>query len=240
MTQQPKYAASVSFGKDSAAMLLKIIEKGMPLDKVVFYDTGAEFQAIYNVRDQLLPAIREYGAEYVELKPKRSFFYDMLEKPVKCRNGETKIGYKWCGGACRWGTAAKVAALDRETKGFFVYVGIAADEAHRIAKEREASKLLPLVDFGMSEADCLAHCREKGISWEESGIDLYGVLDRVSCWCCRNKNLKELRGIYENLPEYWNKLVSLETQIGESMKASATLPMLAAVWDEDNKQMKLF
>ncbi len=41
-----KHIASVSFGKDSLAMLILIIEKGYPLDEVVFYDTGKEFQAI--------------------------------------------------------------------------------------------------------------------------------------------------------------------------------------------------
>lgn len=35
-----KYIASVSFGKDSLAMLLLLIEKKCPLDEVVFYDTG--------------------------------------------------------------------------------------------------------------------------------------------------------------------------------------------------------
>lgn len=46
-----KYIASVSFGKDSLAMLLKLVENKMPLDEVVFYDTGMEFKAIYNIRD---------------------------------------------------------------------------------------------------------------------------------------------------------------------------------------------
>lgn len=31
-----RYVASVSFGKDSLAMLLKILELGMPLDEVIF------------------------------------------------------------------------------------------------------------------------------------------------------------------------------------------------------------
>ena len=34
-----KYVASVSFGKDSLAMLLRLIEENKPLDEVVFYDT---------------------------------------------------------------------------------------------------------------------------------------------------------------------------------------------------------
>lgn len=35
-----RYIASVSFGKDSLAMVLLILERGLPLDEVVFYDTG--------------------------------------------------------------------------------------------------------------------------------------------------------------------------------------------------------
>lgn len=38
--------ASVGWGKDSLAMLHGLIERGMPLDEVVFYDTGMEFDAI--------------------------------------------------------------------------------------------------------------------------------------------------------------------------------------------------
>lgn len=37
------HIASVSWGKDSLAMLLLLIEKGWPLNEVVFYDTGMEF-----------------------------------------------------------------------------------------------------------------------------------------------------------------------------------------------------
>ena len=36
--EKMKYIASVSFGKDSLVMLLKIIELKMPLDEVIFYN----------------------------------------------------------------------------------------------------------------------------------------------------------------------------------------------------------
>lgn len=48
-----KAVASVSFGKDSLAMLLYILENRMPLDEVIFYDTGMEFDAIYRNRDKI-------------------------------------------------------------------------------------------------------------------------------------------------------------------------------------------
>ena len=41
------YIASVSFGKDSLAMLLKLLELKYPLNEVIFYDTGMEFDCIY-------------------------------------------------------------------------------------------------------------------------------------------------------------------------------------------------
>ena len=58
------YIASCSFGKDSLAMVLRLIEENRPLDEVVFYDTGMEFQAIYNVRDKLLPLLAEKCFRY--------------------------------------------------------------------------------------------------------------------------------------------------------------------------------
>lgn len=75
-----KHIASVSFGKDSLYMLLRLIETGAPLDEVVFYDTGMEFQAIYDTRDAVLPLLAEHGIAYKELTPPRTvpFFIKCL------------------------------------------------------------------------------------------------------------------------------------------------------------------
>ncbi len=97
-------------------------------------------------------------------------------------------------------------------------MGIAADETRRIERERAEWKRLPLVEAGMTEADCLAMCYERGHEWSESGVRLYDVLDRVSCWCCRNKNMKELAAMREHLPAYYERLIALEEVIGEPMK----------------------
>lgn len=61
-----KRIASVSFGKDSLAMLLLLIEERWPLDEVVFYDTGMEFKAIYHIRDKIVPLLEEKGVKYTE------------------------------------------------------------------------------------------------------------------------------------------------------------------------------
>lgn len=222
-----KYIASVSFGKDSLAMLLKIIEDNLQLDEVVFYDTGMEFNAIYNIRDIIVPILENLNIKYTELKPKCTFCYKMFEKPVNKRNGTIGKGYSWCGGACRWGTTEKLQALEKYCKGHYEYVGIAIDEQKRLAKERKGNKLFPLVDFKMTEKDCLNYCYDKGFNWLEDGgkglIELYDILDRVSCWCCANKNLKELKNYYIHLPIYWNKLIEFQKQTNRPFKKNYTI-----------------
>lgn len=215
-----KYVASVSFGKDSLAMLLVLIEKHYPLDEVVFYDTGMEFQAIYNLRDQIVDMLNEKGIKYTEIKPEYDFRWKMFEKPVNVGKENEHKGYSWCGGCCRWGTADKLSALEKHSKGCVEYVGLAADEQPRLAKERKGNKVFPLADLGMTEKDCLQYCYDHGYHWYEDGIDLYDVLDRVSCWCCCNKNLKELKNIYRFLPNYWNRLKDLQSRTDRPMKGA--------------------
>ena len=213
-----KYIASISFGKDSLAMLLRLIEEGKPLDEVVFYDTGMEFECIYNLRNKILPLLEAHNIKYTELKPKETFLYTMFEKPVKKRNGTIGKGYSWCGGRCRWGTTEKLKAIEKHCKGNYEYVGIAYDEQNRLSKERKGNKLFPLAEWKKTEKDCLEYCYNKGYNWNEDGIELYSILDRVSCWCCCNKNLKELENYYKYLPKYWNKLKELQSKTDRPMK----------------------
>lgn len=202
-------------------MLLRLIEEGWPLDEVVFYDTGMEFRAIYDTRDKILPLLEGHGIQYTELHPEYDFEWKMFEKPVNGRNG-FHYGYSWCGGRCRWGTTDKLTTIGRYAKGAEEYIGIASDEVDRLTKERSGRKVFPLAAWGMTEADCLAYCYERGFTWEEAAgagtVRLYDVLDRVSCWCCTNKNLKELRNMYHLLPEYWNRLEALQNRTERPMK----------------------
>lgn len=73
----------------------------------------------------------------------------------------------------------------------------------------------PLVEMGMSEADCLELCYRRGHDWEQDGVRLYDVLDRVSCWCCRNKNMRELRAMSKELPFYFDRLMAMEDVLGQ-------------------------
>lgn len=221
-----KYIASCSFGKDSLAMILRIIKEQLPLDEVIFFDTGMEFDSIYKNRDKIRTILENKNIKYTELRSSNHFLFDMLVRPVKYRKKSIypyHYGYGWCGAnGIRWGTANKLSVIKRyykrnyQSEEIFEYVGIAADEMERA--KQDCHKIYPLINWGMKECDCLQYCYDNGFNWNENGVELYEVLDRVSCWCCQNKNLKELKNMYMYLPQYWQKLRGLQSRIPEPMK----------------------
>lgn len=199
-------------------MLLMLLEKNKKIDEVIFYNTGMEFKAIYNIREKVKKILKQKNIIYTELKPTVSFLYKMLEKPVKKRDNTKQCGYGICGGRCRWGTSDKNTIISKYLKrkygeNYYEYIGIAADEKKRILKERTKHKLLPLIEWNMSEKDCLEYCYKKGFYWEENGVRLYDVLKRVSCWCCANKNKKELNNMFYYLPQYYLQIIGLLKEI---------------------------
>lgn len=215
-----KYVASCSCGKDSLAMVLTLIEKKAPLDCVIFFDAGKEFESVYRNWNKLKVILAENNIEAVTLTANKTFDYYFSEHKIKTRDASAKIGYSWCGGRCRWMTQFKVSAISNFYKEHFKneviveYVGIAKDELDRVNIKRENTiKVYPLIYWNMTENDCLVKCYKSGFNWlENNGIDLYDVLDRVSCYCCSNKNLKELKAIYKYLPTYWQKLKAMQNK----------------------------
>ena len=87
--------ASVSFGKDSLAMLLLLLEQNTLLDEVIFYNPQMEFQAIYDIRDRIKPVLEQRGIRFTEVKPGVPFLYNMLERPVNSKKNGFHLGYGW-------------------------------------------------------------------------------------------------------------------------------------------------
>ena len=242
-----KYIASCSFGKDSLAMVLKILELNYPLDEVVYFDIGVEFDSIRNNAERMKSILSDKGIKFTILEPSETFIHTMCERTVNKRNGDVQQGYKWCGGTTRWGTTLKLDAIKKhnETYGDEViveYVGVAADERHRINRQRNGNriKIYPLVEWEMTEKDCLKYCYSKGWHWNENGYELYDLLDRVSCKYCKNKNLKELRNIYHFMPEVWQELKDLQDKVQMPFKGDKTIHDIEERFITEDNQMSIF
>lgn len=228
-------------------MLLKILELNYPLDEVVYFDIGVEFDSIRNNADKMAPILERKGIKFTILEPKQPFVYLMTEKPVKKANGKNQKGYKWCGGCARWGTSLKLDAIKKNNEKYgnemiVEYVGVAADERQRINRERHGNrvKIYPLVEWEMTENDCLEYCYRKGWHWNENGYELYDLLDRVSCKYCKNKNLKELRNIYHYMPEVWQELKELQDKVKMPYKDGKTIYDIETRFITEDAQMNIF
>ena len=196
-----RYILSFSGGKDSTYLLLELIRRNYPLDEVVFFDTGWEYDVMYDHVDQCRRLCEDNAILFTALHPDRDFDYLMFEHHI----AGGKKGYSWCGGPCRWGTRIKINTINRflrQAGDCIVYVGIAADELERLDRERTDFKRFPLVDWGITEAECLQGCYDAGFDWG----GMYEHLDRLSCKFCSNKNLKELRNIRVYYPKVWSEL----------------------------------
>lgn len=185
---------SFSGGKDSTFLLLELIRRKEPLDEVVFFDTGWEFPAMYEHIEKVKSFVKNNGIKFVTLRSPVPF-------------DEAFKVYGWCGGNIRWGTYFKTETLDKYAKSHnaLQYIGIAFDEKHR---QLNKEKLYPLVDWKITEKDCLIGCYKAGFDFG----GLYTICDRVSCAYCRNKSISEIKKLREAYPDYWEKLKSLQSQ----------------------------
>ena len=214
------HCASVSWGAGSLYMLLKLLEDPcQKLNMVLFVNMGKEFDALLRMRDKVLPILQAKGIAYVEIDVSEKFEHLMFHKEVHDREtGEVhRVGHGFCGAFCRYGTRLKLDTLSnfykQELANYHVveYVGLCAGEEERLNRNllEFTTKKYPLVELGVSKQQVILECYKRGFLWDEpidperaleigyplDRVYLYEVMSNVSCYCCRNKNLTELRAM---------------------------------------------
>lgn len=96
-----KHIVSFSGGKDSTAMLLMMIEKGIKIDEIIFLDTGAEFPDMY---DHIKKVENYINRKIIILKAENNFEYMMLHYEKKRGKYKGQKGYSWPDFRNRWCT----------------------------------------------------------------------------------------------------------------------------------------
>ena len=138
----------------------------------------------------------------------------------------------WPGPQARWCTGRlKTDIINQHLKKYaedfevVQYIGIAADEMQRVKEHR-----YPLVEWGMTEEDCLRYCYERGYDWG----GLYEIFKRVSCWCCPLQSLPELKKLREHYPELWAKLREMDDSTWRTFKEDYSVRRLEVRFDLEN------
>lgn len=75
-----KHIVSFSGGKDSTAMLLRMLEENIQVDEILFCDTGKDFPDMLEHISKVAHYIwYRYGKNITTLKAEKSFDYYMFE-----------------------------------------------------------------------------------------------------------------------------------------------------------------
>jgi 3'-phosphoadenosine 5'-phosphosulfate sulfotransferase (PAPS reductase)/FAD synthetase len=198
-----------------------MVEEGMPIDVILFCDTGLEFPEMYDH----IRKVEEYiGRKITILKSEKDFMWWATEYKVTAKTahdgvqpGET-YHYGWPNRLIRYCTRELKTYVIRDyltnlRKSYQIvqYCGIAYDEPNRIK-----DLIYPLVTWKMTEADCLQYCYERGFDWG----GLYEIWDRVSCWCCPLQSRDALKKLRDHRPHLWRELKEMD----ETIREKAILP----------------
>ena len=99
-----KRIVSFSGGKDSTAMLLRMLELKYPIDEVLNCDTGLEFPAMYEHIAKIRKIVEDAGIKFTTIKADRDYEYYCFEHEYVTKSGIKRKGYGWTRGGCRWCT----------------------------------------------------------------------------------------------------------------------------------------
>lgn len=222
-----KYIASCSFGKDSLAMILTIIEHGLPLDEVVYCEvmfddaTSGEYpEHAAFIHDKAIPILElVYGLKVRVLRHTWNYKNECFRLRKKGKYEGTPVGFPMRRGP--WCNKMKIHPIrdyrKEQTDEVHEYVGIAIDEPERLAR-LTPNKSSPLADYGITEARAMDLCREHYLL-----SPIYQTQARNGCWFCHNARLNELHDLWKNHPNLWAELRCIQAISRVSFKQDYTI-----------------
>ena len=201
---------SFSGGKDSTAMLLRMLEinddEQYPIDRILFADTTFEFPELYayieTVQKYLDDNYPERGLKIEFVHSKKSWDHWFFGRVTSGKSKGIVRGPPLHAFPCYWAREAKLYPLQRATKGCSVkYVGIALDEAKRVSKHAEAQRIrYPLIEWGWTEEDAFKYLDKLNMV-----NPLYVDFQRLGCFHCIKQPASSWYVLWGKYPDLWAK-----------------------------------
>ena len=214
------YISMLSGGEDSTAMTLRILELGLPLDYIVFSDTGLEHDYMYEYIDKLdLFFQRKYNKKIVKLSPKHSFEHWVFGLNTKGEKIGQIRGTPRVSLPCFWRREAKEYPLNRwiKEKGiveFIKYVGYTSNEKVRASNMELYNYKAPLIEWGWSVNEV-----KKYLKVNHMENKLYEHFSRTGCKICPKQKIDDKYMLWKYYKKVWGYMSKLEKELCDLKKA---------------------
>ena len=232
-----KYLASLSFGKDSMAMLIKIKELGLPLDEVIYVDimfdddTSGETPEMASFITKAEKILKEkFNVEVTHLRGVtfKEQFYKVKQrgKHVGDNYGFPYTIGAWCNDRLKMQPIKEY--MRRQTDEVIQYVGIAYDEPERYERLNHETHIAPLYDLKITEKEAMEICEKYDLL-----SPIYKTSFRGGCWFCPKQRLSQLKWLYQEHNDLWNTLRDMEKDSFNTFKPNTTLKDLEERFKND-------
>ncbi len=226
------HMVSFSGGKDSSAMLIRMLELGWQVDRILFADTGKEFPEMYEhikkMDDWLQDKYKMCVETFVPDKTYDDWFYGKITRGhLKGR----RRGWPLLLHHCWWSRESKFKVLDPIIGKHNVrYLGFAFDEPKRC--KPKPNYAYPLAQWGWTEAKCLEYLTEKGLD-----SPLHHNFKRTGCFHCVKQGKKSLMTLCEKYPELWKITKCYDAESPHNFNPNFTLEEIEEMVRDLEKQL---
>lgn len=205
-------------GTNSTAMLVGLYRRGIPVDLILFSDTGGEQPHTYEFLPIMSKWLSERGMPEITKVEYTDKNGDRLTLENECLRSGTlpaiAYGYKKCSLKHKVEPQDKFCnhyqpCLDVWAKGERVtkFIGFDAGEEQRRdhaivydVVDKKYKKEYPLIDWGWYREDCIA-------AIEQEGLPLPG---KSSCFFCPSMKRREIRTLYHEHRDLYDRAITIE------------------------------
>lgn len=232
-----KYVASLSFGKDSMAMLIKIKELGLPLDEVIYVDimfdddTSGETPEMASFITKAEKILKEkFNIEVTHLRGVtfKEQFYKIKQrgKHIGDNYGFPYTIGAWCNDRLKMQPIKEYMRKQKEQ--VIQYVGIAYDEPERYERLNHETHIAPLYDLKITEKEAMEICEKYDLL-----SPIYKTSFKGGCWFCPKQRLSQLKWLYQEHNDLWNILRDMEKDSFNTFRPNTTLKDLEERFKND-------
>lgn len=209
------HIAKLSGGRDSTAMVFRMLEEGWPLDYIIFSDTQKEFGEMYDYLEKIKIRLKKYGKELTVLSHvKGHTFEDWVFGTLK--RGRLKGFVRGLPNTiqkCYWQRESKSNPVDawlkeNEFNDYTLYIGYTYSERKRAAKNTATNQRYPLIELKMCEAEIDSYLESIDLI-----NPLYQYFERTGCAMCPYQKLRGFYVLWKIYPEWWKWMKGIEKKL---------------------------